>query len=720
MKRNERQITMVRKMSFFFGGNNFTKLNNFMRSITESWIKTVTILVAGCFCMFSALPVFGDEGNMKTNGISTAGKQEVIPGEGLSAVNIPLGLTLLRNIQEYRVGYQNYGDLPAWMPVGWGGHFDYWTGIAYNLSYSTNGRRGILLHSPWKKSKTGRTWVDYKLRLPENKQISFLFGIAMSDEINAKNSDGVTFSAFIFHDNGENTLLNKHYNSFEWMDSEFDLSDYAGKTIVLRLQVEPGPNNSPSCDYSLFGQPRIIVKEDNAITYPAPADAELSHDYKVEVNGHPVDVYRVKVEGEKYKELVNRYGSVSGDYSFIQFDLSNFARIRISSNRNLRGSQILPLANGIENFSTGDNTTEIILTKPQQISFEPDGKNHPLLIFANPIEKGKPEKDTSGVIYFGPGLHKPIGNKIVLGDNSTLYLAGGAILQAGIEVRGKNVSIRGRGIIDGSPWSHKKGPTPDVLNVENSQNVNIEGIVIMNPWHWVIPIRGSEKVNINNVKICGGRWPNDDGIDPCNSRDIQIKDCFIRTIDDCLAPKGIRREWGNVDNVLVENAVLWCEVSRIFLLGHECQAEYMRNLTFRNIDVIHYPRKGIVFLLEPGEEMKLENVIFKDIRINGEYAPEYLAMLRPSIKQYNRIKVPGHIKGIQFENISVYGTVKPNDFKFYLQGVDKQHRVEDVTFSNVQIGGVPLTEISPSISVGGLCDKIRFTAPVFQKLPDEK
>ena len=35
----------------------------------------------------------------------------------------------------------------------------------------------------------------------------------------------------------------------------------------------------------------------------------------------------------------------------------------------------------------------------------------------------------------------------------------------------------------------------------------------------------------------------------------------------------------NVENITVENCILWCDRARIFLLGHESRAPFMRDIT---------------------------------------------------------------------------------------------------------------------------------------------
>ncbi len=250
---------------------------------------------------------------------------------------------------------------------------------------------------------------------------------------------------------------------------------------------------------------------------------------------------------------------------------------------------------------------------PRKLSIEPDGKRGPLLLFANPLERDVPKPGGPGVRYFGPGIHKA--GKISVGSGQTVYLAGGAVVKGGISAVGSNIRICGRGILDGSGYPWGKGPCTTV-GIQGT-NVTVEGITIRGSPQWTVVPRYSRQVTIRNVKICNSRVQNDDGIDPCNSQDVSVVDCFIRTDDDCVAMKGTvllpSAPNANVERIRVENCVLWSDRGRIFLLGHESQAPSMRQIALRNLNVIHFWASP--FALEPGEEMRLEG------RHGGERPP---------------------------------------------------------------------------------------------------
>jgi hypothetical protein len=176
-------------------------------------------------------------------------------------VPIPPGETALASIGLYRVWWQSYGKDPVAMPLSWTGHFDETTGISFQPAGRVLEREALLMHSPW-RVPPGRTWVDYELALPRLKPIKLCFGIAMRPDVAVPGkSDGVTFSCRVRADGQDHELMRKHQDQGAWLDYSLDLSPYAGKTVVLSLQVEPGPKNDPSFDYSLFGDARIQVGE---------------------------------------------------------------------------------------------------------------------------------------------------------------------------------------------------------------------------------------------------------------------------------------------------------------------------------------------------------------------------------------------------------------------------------------------------------------------------
>jgi hypothetical protein len=437
------------------------------------------------------------------------------------------------------------------------------------------------------------------------------------------------------------------------------------------------------------------------ITYPAPADEPRSPEYEVWADGRPVAVYTARTLDEPF---ANREWDFGGPYSFANFDMDGTVEVRIvARTRSVRGVVVRPESAGVAPVVVDDRTLTLTLTRPTKLSIELDGKRGPLLLFANPLETDAPSPGDEDVIYFGPGVHKP--ERIEVRTGQTLYLAGGAVVKGAVVAAGDHIRIRGRGILDGSDWPWTKGPCGCLVDIQG-EYVEVEGITIRGSFAWTIVPRHSRYVTVRNVKLANGRVQNDDGINPCNSRDVLITDCFIRTDDDCVALKGLDiPEQGNsdVERIVVENSTLWCDRARIFLLGHESRAASMRDITFRDLDIVHFSMTP--FLLEPGEEMPLGDVVVEDVRIHGEGQGE-LIRLRPVVNQYMQTQVPGTVRDVRFARVTLEGA--PGGYAVQVLGADADHDVRRVVFDEVSLLGRPLTEASPEVQIGAYVRDVVF------------
>ena len=427
----------------------------------------------------------------------------------------------------------------------------------------------------------------------------------------------------------------------------------------------------------------ILAADTRLILYPAPSGEELSKDYQITINGRSLDVYQARVNDPPWNDPKRGFDA-GGPYSFGSFDFSGNVEIVIQSPaRPLAKVVVRGQGRKLTPQPLGPNTIKISLDHPEKLSIEPDGKQRPLYLFANPLEKNAPTKGDAGVIFFGPGVHRLDNGLLNLSSGQTLYLAGGAVVQGAVHAAdAENIRICGRGILCGNPWEWGKGQG-HVISLNNCKNVSIEGIVIRGAWAWTIVPSGCEGVEIQNVKLCNGRVLNDDGINPCNSRRVSIRNCFIRTMDDCVALKGLNATLGDVDGITVENSLLWCDSARITLLGHESRAARMRNIVYRNLEIVHHGHWP-VFLLEVSDGMALSNVRFEDIRITGDGQPN-LATIRPHITQYSKEKTWGSIDGVTFRNINVEG--KAGKYVVMLDCAPNHgnFRIKNIAFENFRI-----------------------------------
>lgn len=185
------------------------------------------------------------------------------------------------------------------------------------------------------------------------------------------------------------------------------------------------------------------------------------------------------------------------------------------------------------------------------------------------------------------------------------------------------------------------------------------------------------------MKILNGRVLNDDGIDVCRARRVTVRDCFVRSQDDCIAVK----YW--CEDLLVENCALWTDVANVFRIGYECDgpAFAYRNLTFRGIDVLHQSTRK-----KPADEMWAENAFFiqcgngqrfgdiriDDVRFDSPEAGDIFLNLRTFMvsNSWQRHTQPGHFRGLTVRNVRPQMLLMPNTLGVRLVSVDGDHGFE--------------------------------------------
>ena len=426
------------------------------------------------------------------------------------------------------------------------------------------------------------------------------------------------------------------------------------------------------------------------VTYPASLRPGMPHndDYTV----------RVRIPGGEWKDLFEYNVQVDmdkvQDASMVQFDMGSPVEVMVKKNNGtLREVAIRPLNNRVE-YKQVQNTIFFTLDKPQYLSVEFNGDRlHNLHLFANPLETETYEKEEKGVMYFGPGIHRPKdlpNNQIRIPSNTTVYLAPGAVVKAKLLVdKAENVRIIGRGILD-----HPiRG-----IEITDSRNVLIDGITVVNPDHYTVFGGEATGVTIRNLKSfsCKG-WS--DGIDMMCCRNVLIDNVFMRNSDDCIALYNHRWNWwGGSGDITVQNSILWADVAHpINVGGHgdpdSPTGEVIENLIFRNIDILEHdeddpPYQGCM-AIDCGDKNHVRNILFESIRVESIQEGRLFYVKVRFNEKYD--KAPGNsIDGITFRNITYTGI---GENPSVIEGLDKERLVKNVTFENVVINGERMKDL---------------------------
>lgn len=401
-----------------------------------------------------------------------------------------------------------------------------------------------------------------------------------------------------------------------------------------------------------------------------------------------------------------------GEYGFANIEASGAVKltVRVHDGRDLSKVMIQPAGVPVAVRHVDAHAVELSVARPCKFTVEPDDSRvAPLFVFVNPPERDVPDERAPGVVAFGPGVHRVPGDVLNLKDGQTLYVKRGAVLQAAVRATGSNVRICGRGVIDGSIFPHTwgcKGPQYAFVNFFKCRDLVMEDVTLLGSFHWTIYPEGCDRVAIRNVKLCGDRCCNDDGIDPSNTRDLTMDDCFFRTQDDGVAVKGIQMENGPCERITVTNSVFWCDFARIVCIGHESRAPYMNDIAFVDNDVLHYVRP--LLLVEPGDDMPVSNVVFRNVRVHTDLHGRTEATMRiqPVVNAYTLKKTPGFVSGVTVDGLQFGGL--PIPLRFLVRGTDSSRIVRDVSFSNVFVNGRRMTVRSSARPASYLADDIWF------------
>lgn len=384
----------------------------------------------------------------------------------------------------------------------------------------------------------------------------------------------------------------------------------------------------------------------------APID---DREYEVSVNGRSIPVYPAH----------SQYNG--GVYYYAQFDIDGKSDIRIKTAGSFEKLEVLPRNSGIRMRHNGPQEIAFRASRPFKLVFERDGRLYPLLLFADrPSERPAAAEN---VTILGPGIHEGVYR---LSSGESLYLEEGAVLHGAIEAEGDNITVSGRGIVTGERYRKYKGPSSFAFNARNCRNLKVEGLTFTSAWNWNFVLRSCENVEVEGVKIVCSNIINDDAFDICDSRNVLVHNCFARTQDDVFAIKGYAGKY-TCENIRMEDCLVWTDRANIWRIGFECTCagDVMRNITAKNIDVLHYSENErpidhfwakAIFWIQPSNGITIEDCLFEDIRIHASYNDTILLEAVPSLTSgpipgKGRVKYTGtgSARNITIRNVSVTG-----------------------------------------------------------------
>ena len=423
-------------------------------------------------------------------------------------------------------------------------------------------------------------------------------------------------------------------------------------------------------------------------------DISLMHcvDTKVAVNGKDCYVYDTNV---------NNTHTWMGDYMpaedrtpITYFDFEGKVKITVTvPNTDIEYVNIRPLKYNIKpEINTKKHTVTFTIDTPDAYTVEFNKKvERAVHIFANEIEKDVPDKDAEGVKYIGPGEWNI--EDMVLEDGDTIYISGGAVVHGAVTASfAKDVTVRGRGIIDNSNLEGWKGTSATVpLRFDNCQYVTVEGIISLNANAWCFQGYNSVAGDISNLKIITAR-PNGDGISLQSCKSFDVENCFVRTWDDSLVVKNYDV---NSNNIKFKNVQVWTDLAQSMEIGYETnkgdkENSTIENVTFEDITVLHNFHKPVLSI-HNADNAAISNVTYKNIVVEdacmglGDGTKELIDLQELTNSGWSTTSDRGTISNVTIDGFKVlYGN---ESLPSQIKGFDEEHGIDGVSISGLNIKG---------------------------------
>ncbi len=345
---------------------------------------------------------------------------------------------------------------------------------------------------------------------------------------------------------------------------------------------------------------------------------DIFSDWTVTVNGTPARVEMCRVSALPFNtpwKGHQRPLSQTEEGGFLRIVADETVHVRATHCRPLSRATVRPLS---KNVTVKVQRNEVSFSLPQagQYVLEGNDEHGALHVFVErPFDFSQYGKPTR---VFGKGLHNA--GKIELHSGDRIFLEEGARVKGVLFGKGvKNVSVFGYGVLDGgdevrtSPDCYDESPN-GCLKLYECENVRVEGVTFVDSAVWVCNLFACTDVELNRIKIVGHWKYNCDGIDIVNSSRVTVRDSFIRAFDDAITLKGIVPYRAlPVQDITVENCVLWCGWGRTLEIGLETLAKEYSRISFTDCDLIH--NSAVAIDIQCGDYAEIHKVTYKNLRV---------------------------------------------------------------------------------------------------------
>lgn len=454
-------------------------------------------------------------------------------------------------------------------------------------------------------------------------------------------------------------------------------------------------------------------------------------DYSVTVDGQEIKCHKCRVSKMPFNtEWPGHQRPIEQTEvsSFISFEMDTPADICVKLPRRPKDIIIRPLNKNVEYEVLGD-VVYFTIKEVGQYTFEVDGRQNILHIFANPKQNFNSENAT---YKFENGIYE-IG-RLHLKSNESVYIGADAVVYGEIEsADSENIRIYGGGILDGSKVHRNSGRCEigkdGLVNFIRCKNVTVDGVILRDSCMWTVTSINCVGIEFKNVKVIGMWRYNSDGFDFVNCQNVRVSDCFLRTFDDGIVLKGLRLddkkeiEKMNVENHLIENCVVWCDWGGALEIGAETIADEYKNIVFRNCSIIRTDQGAM--RIHSGDRAEIYDVLYENIYVEYSKYDQKTVYQQSDDMEYNPGDEPahdafikdfmycgvwsddnilGHVHDIKYKNIFITKDEEVPMPLAIFNGGDENRPIENITVENVFMNG---QKIQPQTSENDFAKNIK-------------
>jgi len=251
-----------------------------------------------------------------------------------------------------------------------------------------------------------------------------------------------------------------------------------------------------------------------------------------------------------------------------------------------------------------------------------------------------------------------------------------------------DLTIDGEGSIDGRckevnmPGDVRKPDTesmrPSLIRVFRSRNITIRNVCLRNPCMWTQIYSECDNLLIDGITVDAPPdcW-NLDGMDICDSRNVVVRNCNVRSEDDSICLKSMSAR--GLQNVLVENNRIHSYRANAIKLGSSTKGP-VSGVVIRGNKISYAKYGGIVLASVDGSAVR--DIRVEDLEMQNVGQPIF-------IRLGNRGTL-GSIDGVSIERLTARATNSDNGPGCVIAGIPEA-RVKNVRIANSQIempGGV--------------------------------